>query len=123
MCAPCKLRSAARRGARSMIDLFIEVTAMIPFQSFARRFASVAACALGIVLAGAAAAATPYPDKPIRLLVPYPPGGITDVLTRSLAELLRKELGQPVIVDNKPGANTALAAQALATSPADGYTV
>src|SRR4051812_26876425 len=88
----------------------------------ARRFAHVLACALGVVVAGAAAAG-PYPDKPIRLLVPYPPGGITDVLTRSVAELLRKELGQPVIVDNKPGANTALAAQALAASPADGYTI
>ena len=89
----------------------------------AQRFARIAACALGVLLAGAAAAAAPYPDKPIRLLVPYPPGGITDVLTRSLAELLRKDLGQPVIVENKPGANTALAAQALAASPADGYTV
>ena len=106
-----------------MIDLFMKVTAMIPFQRLARRGAHIAACVLGLVLAGATAAAAPYPDKPIRLLVPYPPGGITDVLTRSLAELLRKELGQPVIVDNKPGANTALAAQALATSPADGYTV
>ena len=91
---------------------------MIVFQRFAR----VAACALGVLFAGAAVAAA-YPDKPIRLLVPYPPGGITDVLTRSLAELMRKELGQPVIVENKPGANTALAAQALATAPADGYTV
>jgi tripartite-type tricarboxylate transporter receptor subunit TctC len=92
--------------------------AMIVFQRFAR----VAACALGVLFAGAAMAGA-YPDKPIRLLVPYPPGGITDVLTRSLAELMRKELGQPVIVENKPGANTAVAAQALATAPADGYTV
>lgn len=86
------------------------------------RFARIAACALGILFTGAAAATT-YPDKPIRLLVPYPPGGITDVLTRSLAELMRKDLGQPVIVENKPGANTAVAAQALAMAPADGYTV
>lgn len=86
------------------------------------RFARVAACAFGVLFSGAVAAAE-YPDKPIRLLVPYPPGGITDVLTRSLAELMRKELGQPVIVENRPGANTAVAAQALAQSPADGYTV
>ena len=91
---------------------------MITFQRFAR----VLACTLGVVFSGMAAAAT-YPDKPIRMLVPYPPGGITDVLSRSVAELLRKELGQPVIVENKPGANTALAAQALAAAPADGYTV
>ncbi len=87
-----------------------------------RRFAHIAACALSVLFSGAAAA-NGYPDKPIRMLVPYPPGGITDVLTRSLAELMRKELGQPVIVENKPGANTALAAQALAAAPADGYTV
>ncbi len=84
------------------------------------RFARVAACALSVLFTGVVGA---YPDKPVRLLVPYPPGGITDVLTRSLAELMRKDLGQPVIVENKPGANTALAAQALATAPADGYTV
>ena len=83
------------------------------------RFARVA-CALAVLFTGAVGA---YPDKPVRLLVPYPPGGITDVLTRSLAELMRKDLGQPVIVENKPGANTAVAAQALAASPADGYTV
>jgi tripartite-type tricarboxylate transporter receptor subunit TctC len=87
-----------------------------------QRLASVAICALGILSAGAAAADT-YPDKPIRMLVPYPPGGITDVLTRSLADLMRKDLGQPVIVENKPGANTAIAAQTLARAPADGYTV
>jgi len=86
------------------------------------RFARLAACAFSVLLTGAAVAAG-YPDKPIRMYVPYPPGGITDVLSRSVAELLRKELGQPVIVENKPGANTALAAQALAASPADGYTV
>ena len=91
---------------------------MITFQRFAR----IVACTLGVVFSGMAAATT-YPDKPIRMLVPYPPGGITDVLSRSVAELLRKELGQPVIVENKPGANTALAAQALAAAPADGYTV
>ena len=91
---------------------------MITFQRFAR----IVACTLGVVFSGVAAATT-YPDKPIRMLVPYPPGGITDVLSRSVAELLRKELGQPVIVENKPGANTALAAQALAAAPADGYTV
>jgi tripartite-type tricarboxylate transporter receptor subunit TctC len=86
------------------------------------RFARLSAFAFGIAFAGAASA-NAYPDKPIRLLVPYPPGGITDVLTRSLAELMRKDLGQPVIVENKPGANTAVAAQALANSPPDGYTV
>ena len=80
-----------------------------------------AAFALAAALAPAAAAA--YPDKPIRLIVPYAPGGTTDVLGRAIAEQLRKELGQPVIVDNKPGGNTGIGAQALAGSPPDGYTL
>ena len=80
-----------------------------------------AAFALAAALAPAATAA--YPDKPIRLIVPYAPGGTTDVLGRTIAEQLRKELGQPVIVDNKPGGNTGIGAQALAGSPPDGYTL
>lgn len=82
--------------------------------------------ALGFVAALALAAnpaAGDSADRPIRLLVPYAPGGSTDVLARSLAESLRKSLGQPVIVENKPGANTAIAAQALAAAPPDGNTV
>ena len=83
---------------------------------------------LGAGLIGCAAVAPvaragDVPDKPIRLLVPYAPGGSTDVLGRALAELMRKDLGQVVIVENKPGANTAIAAQALVGAPADGTTL
>ena len=81
------------------------------------------ALALAVSLALAAASADVYPDKPIRPLVPYPPGGITGMLSRSVVELLRKDLGQPVLVDNRPGANTAIAAQALTTAAPDGCTV
>ena len=52
-----------------------------------------------------------YPNKAVRLVVPYTAGGITDVLARALAECMRTHLGQPVIVENRPGANTALAAK------------
>jgi len=68
-------------------------------------------------------AASNYPNRAIKLVVPYNPGGVADSLGRSLAEGIKKELGQPVIVDNRAGANTAVGAAAVAKSPADGYTI
>lgn len=70
-----------------------------------------------------ALAQTPYPTKPVRLIIPFPPGGSTDVLARLLGEKLSSRWGQAVVVDNKPGANTLIGAQAAATAPADGYTL
>jgi len=85
------------------------------------RLVRAAAFALAAVLPVLAVAA--YPERPLKLIVPYPPGGSTDVLGRALAEHLRKELGQSVVVENKPGANTGIGAQAVATAPADGHTL
>ena len=64
-----------------------------------------------------------YPNRPIRLVVGYPPGGSSDATARLLGAALSTKLGQPVIVDNKPGANTAIAAQYVKSQPADGYTL
>ncbi|MDO9165828.1 MAG: tripartite tricarboxylate transporter substrate binding protein [Rhodoferax sp.] len=69
------------------------------------------------------ALAQDYPSKPIRMVLPFPPGGVTDLLARALAEKLAPRLGQPVIVDNKPGAGTVLASDFVARAPADGYTL
>ena len=73
--------------------------------------------------AGASFAATPYPTKPVRLVVPYAPGGPVDSLARALAASLSTVWGQPVVVDNKPGANEIIGATNVARSPADGYTL
>lgn len=73
--------------------------------------------------ASVGALADTYPSKPIRLLVPYPPGGSTDALARQLGARLTTQLKQTVLVDNRPGGSSAIAVQALAAAPADGYTM
>jgi tripartite-type tricarboxylate transporter receptor subunit TctC len=80
---------------------------------------------LGLAAALATPAATraqAWPAKPIRLIVPYPPGGFTDVTARLVGQRLAEHLGQPVVIDNKPGANGTLGVDALAKAPADGHT-
>ncbi len=64
-----------------------------------------------------------WPTKPVRIIVPFPPGGSTDVLARILSQKLTEKWGQQVIIDNRPGGNTLIAAQIAAKSPADGYTL
>ncbi len=85
-----------------------------------------------LVQLAAAAAATPlaafaqgaaFPSRPIRLMIAFPAGGPTDITMRQLADNAAKHLGQPVVVENRPGAGGALPAQQLQTSPADGYTL
>jgi len=64
-----------------------------------------------------------YPSKPIHLVVPYPAGGTTDQVARAIAQPLREILGQPIVIDNKPGAGGTLGADFVARQPADGYTL
>ena len=83
-----------------------------------------AGCLLAFsVLAASSAMAQTYPSKPIRWLVPYPAGGGSDFLARTIGQQLSTQVGQPVIVDNKPGANTAVAAAETARAAPDGYTM
>ncbi|MFL9667987.1 Bug family tripartite tricarboxylate transporter substrate binding protein [Variovorax sp. AB1(2024)] len=92
-----------------------------------RRFAAVAACAallpLGFCATAAQAADAPYPAKAVKLLTNFPAGGPIDILARALADALQKDLKQPFIVDNRPGAGGNIGADLVAKSPADGYTV
>ena len=81
------------------------------------------ACAGLIAVAGPVWAQPAYPSKPIRVVVPYAPGGGTDIVARTVAQRLSDILGQPLVIDNKPGANSGIAAEAVAKSPADGYTL
>jgi tripartite-type tricarboxylate transporter receptor subunit TctC len=81
------------------------------------------ALALAALLAAAPALADTWPSKPVTLVVPFPAGGTTDVLARALAEKLTLSLGQPVIVESKPGAGATLGADHVAKSRADGHTL
>jgi tripartite-type tricarboxylate transporter receptor subunit TctC len=72
---------------------------------------------------GAAVAQTDYPNKPVRLVVSFAAGGISDVLARALAIPLSRQLGQQVVVENKPGAGTTIASDYIAKAPPDGYTI
>ncbi|MCO6419499.1 tripartite tricarboxylate transporter substrate binding protein [Siccirubricoccus sp. KC 17139] len=76
-----------------------------------------------ILHAGHGARAADYPVRPVRIIVPYTPGGTTDIATRLVAEPLSKAFGQPVVVENRPGANSIVGAAATASSAADGYTL
>lgn len=81
------------------------------------------AIAMAAVLSSTGAIAQSFPSKPITLIVPFPAGGTTDVLARSLGERLSRSWGQPVIVDNRPGVGATLGASMVAKSKPDGYTL
>ncbi len=98
----------------------------LPSRHSPRRHWLGLACA---ALCAAAAAAAPhawaqdYPHKPVKLVVPYPPGGPTDIVARVVAQKLQEQMGQPFVIDNKPGAGANLGAEAVARSAPDGYTL
>lgn len=88
--------------------------------------AFVYACGLtlgALSIADRARAADAYPTRPLRIIVPFPPGAITDAMSRMLATELGKVVGQTVVVENKPGAGTLIGTKATKTAPADGYTM
>src|SRR5688572_30538581 len=90
-----------------------------------RSLSAIATCCVGLALAqwSLDAASQSYPAKPIRLVLPVPPGGVADVAARPLAQQMTQLMGQQVVLDYRPGATGAIGIRAAATSAADGYTL
>lgn len=88
-----------------------------------RRLLTLLAVFAGALLAAGGAVAADYPNKPIRVVVPFAPGGGSDVVTRLMADKMAADLGVSVIVDNKPGASSIIGTDAVARSAPDGYTI
>ena len=87
---------------------------------------TLAGCMLGVglaAIAGPLLAQAPWPTKPVRMVIPWPPGGGNDILGRILGEPLSQALGQPVLIENRGGSNGLIGAEVVARSPADGYTI
>jgi tripartite-type tricarboxylate transporter receptor subunit TctC len=92
-------------------------------RQFLTLFPALVLASLGIAPVAQAQDAASFPNKPIRLIVPVPPGGAADAMARLVADHLQAKWGQPVLVDNKPGAASAVGLGLLAKAPADGYTI
>lgn len=89
---------------------------MFRIAAFLGAFAAFLACAGGLH-------AQPYPAKPVRFIVPFPPGGSTDTMARTLGQKLTESLGQPIVIENRPGAGGNIGIEAAVKSAADGYTI
>ena len=100
-------------------------TLLLARRSLVARLCATAVFALSAGLTGLTtqAAAADYPDRPIKLISPYAPGGIADPVGRALAEGMAQDLGQSLVVENKPGAGTMIGAAVVANAPPNGYTL
>jgi tripartite-type tricarboxylate transporter receptor subunit TctC len=92
-------------------------------QHLTRRLFATALAAVAVTTGPAAFGQADFPSRPIKIVVPYPPGGFTDILGRLIAEKLQGSLGQPVVVDNKGGGGSTIGTALVASAPADGYTL
>ncbi|MEY3779717.1 MAG: hypothetical protein RL103_1925 [Pseudomonadota bacterium] len=88
-----------------------------------RRFALAFIASVTALASGAAFAQASYPSKPIKVVVPFPAGSTTDIIARAIADKMSQSMGQPLVIDNRGGASGTIGQQAVATAPADGYTI
>src|SRR5215468_8026319 len=88
-----------------------------------RRFLRLAGAAAALPALARVALAQAYPTRPIRWIVPYPAGGSTDIIARLVAQFMSDRMGQPVVIENRPGGGTNIGTQAVANAPPDGYTL
>jgi tripartite-type tricarboxylate transporter receptor subunit TctC len=88
-----------------------------------RQFLQLAAGAAALPALSHSAAALDYPNRPVRIVVGFPPGGPTDIFARLIGDWLSKRLGQPFVVENRPGAGSTIGVEIVVTAPADGYTL
>src|ERR1051326_1207976 len=89
----------------------------------AQRQVRVMRVGLAALLIASSALAQPYPARPVKFVVPFPPGGGVDIVACAVGEKLAPRLGQPVVIENKPGGGTAIGTDAVAKSATDGYTI
>ncbi len=93
-------------------------------QKFPRRtFLQLAAGTIALPVVSQIVQAQTYPARPVHFIVGFPPGGGNDILARLMGQWLTERLGQPFVIENRPGASTNIATEAVVRSPADGYTV
>src|SRR5262249_29633104 len=110
---------AGLRGAVALIDRNEATTLKLP----RRRFLSLVTAAAALPSISRIATAQPYPTRPVRLIIGYPPGRSADLPARLIGQWLSERLGQPVVIESRPGAGTNIATETVVNAPPDGYTL
>src|SRR5262249_1112961 len=116
---PRSRRRAGLRGAVALIDRNEASTLKLP----RRRFLSLVTAAASLPSISRIATAQAYPTRPVRLIIGYPPGGSADITARLIGQWLSERLGQPFVIESRPGAGTNIATETVVNAPPDGYTL